>query len=757
MRLPPFATWFLGLVLISIFSLAGAHPGHDDPPARPAAAEVTEQERQADAALLKAIRSGEAAEKEIEAYTDRLFERDGERPSEATRDRLQAILEAALSVEKYRRSKIVHHQWGALLFEGGYYDSAIGAFGRALRIDPGFLPSLLGTGTAYLAKGMARHAARSLLRAVLPAGQDPLVWFHLTQTLLRLRPPDPSEESAERKEALTAFALLRFESHYKNPLPETLSKWKEANPEAVEAARGLTIGEFLEGARALAPPIEEAIAKARKDGITFRDAQRFEELRQEYLEAIERRIRPRMGRYFAGLLYDPDRFQVVRSLRASISRLPWRDDRERVRRIVRSAKEGGAGAIVITLEEELGTGRPSPIYVLDQMFGTPSIPSEEDLVSALVNHERVHLDQVGEGIRLRSGRRIDARNFAAYHEVDLKIPGRPPVKTIQVAQEVQAYAEELRQALSGKFEVTPLYLRSAAENFRLFYGLLERIGASGVGPDDQFARELAEEVKDVAETLQARFPVPRAEMPSKPLSLGERVYAANCAACHGVNGDGRGMAAHMLGTKPRDFTKGLFKFRSTPPGAPPSDEDLLRILSEGIRGTGMVPQENLPEADRRAVVDYIKRFSKRFQDESAEPPVRIPEPPREGDDFLRLGGKIFEEAECWKCHGKDAKGRGPSAEGLVDAWGAPIAPPDLTRRPLKASNTAEALYRIILTGVEGTPMPSYQDALTGREIWALVRYLESLVPKPEWENMHATMPEERRGFVILRHHGGGIR
>ncbi|MEE9275898.1 MAG: cytochrome c, partial [bacterium] len=92
-----------------------------------------------------------------------------------------------------------------------------------------------------------------------------------------------------------------------------------------------------------------------------------------------------------------------------------------------------------------------------------------------------------------------------------------------------------------------------------------------------------------------------------------------------------------------------------------------------------------------------------------------------------------------------------------DEWGAPIAPPDLTRRPLKVSNTPKALHRIIGTGIEGTPMPSYEDSLSEKEVWALVRFLESLVPKREWENMHAATPEERRGFMILRHHGREIR
>ncbi|MFQ5692851.1 MAG: tetratricopeptide repeat protein [Nitrospinota bacterium] len=416
---------------------------------------------------------------------------------------MEGILDAALSLEKYRRAKVVWHQWGALLFEGGYYDSAIQAFGRALKLDPRFLPSLLGSGTAYLSKGKARRAARRLLRAVRTAPGEPLEWFHLMQALLRIPPKDPPSIDTPTKDVLTAFSLLRFEALYAEELPGTLSRWKAAHSDALTEARRLTTREFFEGVIALAPPIEPAVAKAREGGITFREAQQFEELRADFVSRIDGQIRPRMGRYFAGLLYDPDRFRFVRRLRESVSRLPWRNDRERIRRITRDAKKGGSGAIVITLEEELGSGRPSRIFVLDQMFETPSIASEEDLISALVNHERVHVNQVGEGIRLRNGRRIDARNFSDYHEVDLKLPGRPPIKTYLVAQEVLAYAEELRRFLAGRAGVTPLYIRSAVSNFRLFYGLLERIAASGVSPDDRFAKELAEEVRDVVEALRA--------------------------------------------------------------------------------------------------------------------------------------------------------------------------------------------------------------------------------------------------------------
>ncbi len=96
---------------------------------------------------------------------------------------------------------------------------------------------------------------------------------------------------------------------------------------------------------------------------------------------------------------------------------------------------------------------------------------------------------------------------------------------------------------------------------------------------------------------------------SSSSAQGRRIYLTHCAVCHGERGDGQGPGAARLETKPRDFTSGLFKFRSTPSGALPLDRDLYRTLSEGIHGTSMIPQTHLSEDERWAVIQYIKRFS----------------------------------------------------------------------------------------------------------------------------------------------------
>ena len=111
------------------------------------------------------------------------------------------------------------------------------------------------------------------------------------------------------------------------------------------------------------------------------------------------------------------------------------------------------------------------------------------------------------------------------------------------------------------------------------------------------------------------------------LGRGRLIYEANCAVCHGVSGDGRGMAAHMFRIQPRDFRRGLFKFRSTPSGSLPSDEDLARTITEGLRWTGMVGRPDLAVPDRMAVVQYLKTFSPRFTTERPAASLAVPSAP----------------------------------------------------------------------------------------------------------------------------------
>ena len=68
---------------------------------------------------------------------------------------------------------------------------------------------------------------------------------------------------------------------------------------------------------------------------------------------------------------------------------------------------------------------------------------------------------------------------------------------------------------------------------------------------------------------------------------GKVIYEKKCALCHGEKGDGNGPSASLLDPRPRDFTKGKYKIRTSASGRLPTDADLFRIISEGMPGTSM--------------------------------------------------------------------------------------------------------------------------------------------------------------------------
>jgi cytochrome c oxidase cbb3-type subunit I/II len=230
--------------------------------------------------------------------------------------------------------------------------------------------------------------------------------------------------------------------------------------------------------------------------------------------------------------------------------------------------------------------------------------------------------------------------------------------------------------------------------------------------------------------------------------LGEKIYLANCAACHGDKGDGKGPEANRLKTKPRDFTTGNYKFRSTPSGSLPLDQDIFGTISRGVRATSMLAQLHLSQNERWAVTEYLKTFSKRFKTERPLNPVPIPAPPSPSRDLITLGKTMYTDAGCSQCHGAEGKGNALSANELKDESGNPIVPTDLTLRSFKSGPDPKDLYRTISTGLNGTPMPSYADALAPKERWGLVFYILSIATQERPRGMMGLVGEEVDGMRI---------
>jgi mono/diheme cytochrome c family protein len=232
------------------------------------------------------------------------------------------------------------------------------------------------------------------------------------------------------------------------------------------------------------------------------------------------------------------------------------------------------------------------------------------------------------------------------------------------------------------------------------------------------------------------------------IKLGERIYLENCAACHGQKGDGKGPESDRLKTKARDFTTGKYKFRSTPSGSLPLDEDIFRTISRGVRTTSMLAQLHLSEKERWAVTEYLKTFSPRFKTEKSVERLAIPAKLSFNSQLIALGKARYEEAGCAACHGVDGQGDGRSSKELKDDSGNPISPTDLTLKPFKSGPEPQDLFRTISTGLNGTPMPSYANALTEKERWAVVSYMLSIATHERPRGMMGLVGEEVQGMRV---------
>jgi len=220
------------------------------------------------------------------------------------------------------------------------------------------------------------------------------------------------------------------------------------------------------------------------------------------------------------------------------------------------------------------------------------------------------------------------------------------------------------------------------------------------------------------------------------LENGARIYNANCFACHGQNGD---LIAGV------DLRRGLFRHVST-------DDDLAKVVLNGIPGTAMPPNRLAPQ-ELQAVVAYVRSMKN-----SQAGPIQSGDPNR---------GQALAEGKgaCLNCHQINGKGsylapdlseegmlRNPAflRNALTDPQSA--AQPKnrfilavtrngetVTGRRLNEDtdtvqimDSNERLRSISKAGLreytvqKETHMPSYKDKFTAGEMSDVVAYLVSL-------------------------------
>lgn len=233
------------------------------------------------------------------------------------------------------------------------------------------------------------------------------------------------------------------------------------------------------------------------------------------------------------------------------------------------------------------------------------------------------------------------------------------------------------------------------------------------------------------------------------LNKGKQIYTEYCMPCHGVNGDGQGVAAKAMKVPPRDFTKGVFKFGDVVAGELPHDEHLFKILDKGLHGTAMLPWD-LKDDQKFAVVQYIKTFAPQVwegKDKKIGEAITVTKDPY-GEAHklaaIEAGKKIYHvDASCWSCHrayvskqelaqltNQKASEIGNDAFEVKlqeTEWGFKNLPPDFTWNSVRSAQTVEEIYLRLAAGVGGTAMPSWKGTLEDDQIWALAHYVRYLM------------------------------
>ncbi len=215
------------------------------------------------------------------------------------------------------------------------------------------------------------------------------------------------------------------------------------------------------------------------------------------------------------------------------------------------------------------------------------------------------------------------------------------------------------------------------------------------------------------------------------IAAGKEIYIKRCLPCHGADGASSGPAAEFLDPRPRDFTRGILKIKTTLLDQPPTDEDHFRIITRGIPGTAMpMWQGILSEEQRWQVAFYEQTFFENIKGnpEAVRTGITIGAEPPSTPESIKKGDELFHgKATCFVCHGKDGRGDGPIAVTLRDIWGNPVRPRNLTKSWLyKGGNTTKQIFTRVTTGIFASGMPTFEDKLTEEERWNIAHYVKSI-------------------------------
>ncbi|MBL8133120.1 MAG: c-type cytochrome [Anaerolineae bacterium] len=308
--------------------------------------------------------------------------------------------------------------------------------------------------------------------------------------------------------------------------------------------------------------------------------------------------------------------------------------------------------------------------------------------------EDLHTALVVEGIDLY------ARNCVACHGANGEgIAAYPPLttagamdadmltKTIERGRyttAMAAFGAEEGGVLTGA-QVESLVVMLQAESWDT---VAARVAALGLTPPQITVAEIP------AETLSLVAALPD----GASLSAGLTLYAENCAACHGANGEGSTLAPPLNTDELRVRL---------------SDADIARLVREGVPGTLMASWSSaLDAAQQQAAVALISRWGE-LNAAGVRLPVIETAPLEASPEAVAAGAGLF-NLLCTQCHG-------------FDGYGSAIAPA-LNNQTFLSQTPDAAIRQIIAGGVTGTTMPAWGGYLTDADIAAITLYLRSLEP-----------------------------
>ena len=209
-------------------------------------------------------------------------------------------------------------------------------------------------------------------------------------------------------------------------------------------------------------------------------------------------------------------------------------------------------------------------------------------------------------------------------------------------------------------------------------------------------------------------------------NAGAKLYKKHCESCHGAKGGGYGRAAEYLGRRPANLRKGIYKIRSTPKYSIPTNLDIFNTLTKGMGVHGMPSFKRLTQVKRWSLVAYIKSFSKRFQKEKPEDLLEIPKVPSLNGDAVKRGKDLYHFSACAKCHGDKGQGDGPKAKEIIAKVGKDYRLPNFAvMGSFIGGYKPEEIYKTLMTGIAGTPMPAGTDFFSPEEAWDVVAYIRS--------------------------------